>query len=208
MRTPAFGFNDTVVHDSANLTVMTNTVLNCDEELERWEKCWAMDSYGICWFSGTKDAERDAVNKKVLEFFNQTIQHRSDGYYVRLPYKDDHDPLSSNKAIALRRLHSVLDTLKSSPNLLTGYQEIMAEQADKGISEKIRNGQPLHGVTLHYIPHQPVITPRKDTTKLRMVFDASSHFKDCPPLNDILHQGPLLLPKSTPCFYVFASDHR
>ncbi|XGW27970.1 hypothetical protein V3C99_008066, partial [Haemonchus contortus] len=47
---------------------------------------------------------------------------------------------------------------------------------------------------LHYIPHQPVITPHKETTKLRIVFDASAHFSNQPSLNDVLHQGPLILP--------------
>ena len=51
------------------------------------------------------------------------------------------------------------------------------------------------GSPAHYLPHQPVITPNKATTKLRVVYDASSKTqKTAKSLNDCLHRGPLLLP--------------
>ncbi|RCN27688.1 hypothetical protein ANCCAN_26576 [Ancylostoma caninum] len=49
------------------------------------------------------------------------------------------------------------------------------------------------GHQVHYIPHQPVITPHKTITKLRVAFDASAHYKGCPSLNDVLHWGPVIL---------------
>ncbi|XGW10144.1 hypothetical protein V3C99_011987 [Haemonchus contortus] len=195
MKSPPFGTAGEPNSNTTNLTIVANTILNFDDDLDRWDRYWTIDSSGICEFTGAKDAEKDAVNAQVSKFFDDTIQRRPDGYYVRLPYKENHETLPSNKAIALRRLHSVLKMLESQPDLLDGYQEIMKEQADKGIIEEIPNDQPLNGMILHYIPHQPVVTPQKDTTKLRIVFDASSHFKGCPSLNDILHQGPLILPE-------------
>nr|CDJ86682.1 Protein of unknown function DUF1759 and Zinc finger and Protein of unknown function DUF1758 domain containing protein [Haemonchus contortus] len=81
--------------------VSLNTLTNFDEELERWDKYWTMDSAGVCEFTGSKNAEKEATNKQVDEFFEATIQKRSDGYYVRLPYKENHPPLPTNKAIAL-----------------------------------------------------------------------------------------------------------
>jgi len=48
---------------------------------------------------------------------------------------------------------------------------------------------------VHYLPHHPVITPNKNTTKVRIVFDASSKAKKgLNSLNDCLYRGPLLLP--------------
>ena len=42
---------------------------------------------------------------------------------------------------------------------------------------------------LHYLPHHPVVRVDKDTTKLRIVYDASAK-GDGPCLNDCLYTGP------------------
>ncbi|MCP3668095.1 MAG: hypothetical protein GY696_37330 [Gammaproteobacteria bacterium] len=47
---------------------------------------------------------------------------------------------------------------------------------------------------MHYLAHQAVITPQKETTKVRMVFDASAkQNKASPSLNDLLLRGPVIL---------------
>ncbi|WKX95784.1 hypothetical protein Q1695_012328 [Nippostrongylus brasiliensis] len=48
---------------------------------------------------------------------------------------------------------------------------------------------------VHYIPHQAVIKEFSSTTKLRVVFDASSKGRNADSLNDYLHQGLTLLPE-------------
>ena len=42
-----------------------------------------------------------------------------------------------------------------------------------------------------YLPHFPVLTPDKETTKVRIVFDAPARYKGHS-LNDLIHQGPKL----------------
>ncbi|KAK6744964.1 hypothetical protein RB195_011585 [Necator americanus] len=160
----------------SSMVTMIQTLTNEEEDLQRWDRYWTMESAGVCEFIGTKDAEKSAINDKVLQFFNDTIEKRDDGYYVRLPFKQDQPPLPTNK------------------ELLEDYDDTFKTQLDSGIIEEIPEEQE-EGDVVHYIPHQPVITPHKETTKLRIVFDASSHFKDCPSLNDVLYQGPLILPE-------------
>ncbi len=46
---------------------------------------------------------------------------------------------------------------------------------------------------VHYLPHREVIGLDKDTTKLRVVYDASAK-RGGPSLNDCLYSGPPLTP--------------
>uniref|UniRef100_A0A7I4XZ14 DUF1758 domain-containing protein n=1 Tax=Haemonchus contortus TaxID=6289 RepID=A0A7I4XZ14_HAECO len=179
----------------ATVNTFVNFEMDSEEDIDRWDKYWAMDSAGICEFTGTKNAEKNAINEEVARFFEETIEKRPDGYYIRFPFKKNHPPLPSNRAIAMKRLHSVFHMLQKTPQLLQDYNNIIVSQQELGIIEPISEKSSGEGSLVHYIPHQPVITPQKETTKLRIVFDASAHFKDCPSLNDILHQGPLILPE-------------
>ena len=47
---------------------------------------------------------------------------------------------------------------------------------------------------MYYIPHREVIKEKRETTKLRIVYDAGSK-RGGPSLNDCLETGPCLLPK-------------
>nr|CDJ83930.1 Retrotransposon domain containing protein [Haemonchus contortus] len=71
------------------------------------------------------------------------------------------------------------------------------EQLQKGIIEEVtpemKRMTPRDAI-IHYLAYQVVITPEKKTTPRRIVFDASAHYSGEPSLNEVLHQGPLILP--------------
>jgi hypothetical protein len=46
-----------------------------------------------------------------------------------------------------------------------------------------------------YLPHQAVKKEKRGGTKWWIVFDASSHESNAPPLNDVLEMGPNFLPE-------------
>ncbi|KAK6764842.1 hypothetical protein RB195_024965 [Necator americanus] len=54
------------------------------------------------------------------------------------------------------------------------------EQLHQNIVKEVEDEGKTLGDHIHYIPHQAVLTPHKTTTKLRIVFDASAHYRDCP----------------------------
>ncbi|KAK6763593.1 hypothetical protein RB195_024060 [Necator americanus] len=165
------------------------------EEVDEWDRYWSLDSSGIEEYGGSKCEEKAQVNAKIMQYFNDTIEKRHDGYYVRLPFKENCDILPTNKTLAYRRLISAWNKLKSNEDLLHQYHKVFEEQLEKGIIEKVPNTGESPSPLVHYLPHQPVVTPQKQTKKLRVVFDASSHLKGFPSLNDALHQGPLILPE-------------
>ena len=47
--------------------------------------------------------------------------------------------------------------------------------------------------SVHYLPHRAVVRQNRDTTKVRIVFDASAHVDNEPSLNDVLYSGPCML---------------
>nr|CDJ94931.1 Protein of unknown function DUF1759 and Protein of unknown function DUF1758 and Retrotransposon domain containing protein [Haemonchus contortus] len=178
----------------AHTSTKTLVVCGTEEEKETWDRYWALEATGTDEFTGPEKSERQQINEKVLQDFRSTIQRRDDGYYVRLPWKSSCTTLPDNKSIALKRLYKVLETYLHDRDTLLQYDAIFKEQFEKGVIEKVPQEEPLEGTVVHYLPHQAVITPSKQTTKMRIVFDASAHYKDKPCLNDVLHQGPLLLP--------------
>jgi len=73
--------------------------------------------------------------------------------------------------------------------------------------------RPTHNSASYYLPHPAVLKPESTTTKLRVVFNASSPSENGVSLNDILHAGPVLQFDLTiqilkwRCFrYVYSAD--
>ena len=83
-----------------------------------------------------------------------------------------------------------MNKLQREPGMIDKYDEIIQEQLTEGIVERVvgePNGREF------YIPHKPVKKESAETTKLRIVFDASAKPKeDSPSLNECLETGPPL----------------
>ena len=74
----------------------------------------------------------------------------------------------------VRRLESTVKQLRKEPDVLKECDSIVKDQLEKGIIEEVEVKKPVEPRQVHYLPGQ--IFTRKDalTTKIRMVFDASS----------------------------------
>ena len=62
-----------------------------------------------------------------------------------------------------------------------------------GIIAEVNSPGIFNNVT--YLPHREVAKENRLTTNIQVVFDASVKVEDNPSLNDILYNGPCLLPK-------------
>jgi len=105
-----------------------------------------------------------------------------------------HADLPQNYQLAVGRLKSTVIKLVKTPELFKQYDEIIQDQLEHGVIEKVNSSSP-EGLIKHYISHHPVITPSKNTTKVRIVYDALAKTKkDNKSLNECLYRGPLMLP--------------
>ena len=95
--------------------------------------------------------------------------------------------------MALGRLNSLLKRIQGKPELLQKYDSIIKDQLEKEIIEEV-NDRSEEGCKKRYIPDHAVITPDRETTKVRIVYDASAKVrKGCKSLNECLHRGPAIL---------------
>ena len=139
---------------------------------------WELESLGI------KQEE-----PSVHDNFKGTIMFKNGRYEVSLPWKSTTTRLPSNRDLAGRRLDGLLKRLYHHPEVLQEYHAVMQEQLRQGIIEKVDETLQNTGNIVHYIPHHAIIRQDKQTTKLRIVYDASARGSG-PSLNDCLHSGP------------------
>ncbi|ETN77900.1 hypothetical protein NECAME_10732 [Necator americanus] len=84
--------------------------------------------------------------------------------------------------------------LWKDPNLLQQYDDTIKSQLELGIIEEVAEDLIVEeGEVVRYLAHQAVVTPHKETTSV--VFDTSAHLSNFSSLNDVLYQGPVILPK-------------
>ena len=101
--------------------------------------------------------------------------------------------LPDNRALALGRVRSIMRRHVNDKELLQKMDAIIKDQLNRNMIELVKHPSQHQG-SVHYLPHQPVIKSDHATTKVRLVYDASSKTrKGDLSLNDCLGKGPLLL---------------
>ena len=141
---------------------------------------WSVDSLGVI-------SELEVVNE-----FEQNLHFDGERYVVKLPIKPHHEFLPDNQENSVNRLKSLTSKLQKNTLLFIENDKIIKDYIKEGIVETVQtHGAPCE---VHYLPHRAVVRQNKDTTKVRIVFDASSKVRDEPSLNDCLYSGPCLLP--------------
>ena len=147
------------------------------------ERLWDLETVGI--------REGGPVHTE----FKDTVKFNGTRYVVNLPWKSAlvKASLQDNRKLCKKRLKSQLKRLSNAPEQLEAYDGIIQEQIKTGIVEKAPETEA--GETSHYIPHHAVIRQEAESTKVRIVFDASAKDrKSGRSLNVCLHKGPPFMP--------------
>lgn len=132
-------------------------------------------------------------DQEVEKFYLEHTKRNSDGrYVVNLPFKSG-NLLGDSKVQAKRRFFSLERRFKDNPEFRNQYVKFMREY------QALDHMQPIPSAELtkpssecFYLPHFGVVREQSETTKLRVVFDASAKTESGISLNDILHTGPKL----------------
>ena len=148
-------------------------------------KFWGYESLGI-----------KGEEPPIYENFLKNLEFVQQKYQVSLPFEENHPLMPDNSSLSLQRFHSLIKRLKSKPDILTQCNSVIADQLQNGIIERV----PESGLNsckpggVHYLPHHEVIRSDKKTTRLRIVYDASSKRANEVSLNDCPYRGPPLTP--------------
>ncbi|XP_050667255.1 uncharacterized protein LOC126966980 [Leptidea sinapis] len=131
-----------------------------------------------------------AVEEQLCEDdFKKNVCRLPNGRFsVHMPLKEGPEKaLGDSYYIAKKCLESLERKFIKQPSLKVKYKEFINEYADLGHLTKIN--RPEFG---YFMPHHAVIREKSETTKLRVVFNASSKTHTGKSLNDILMVGPVV----------------
>ncbi|XP_077260840.1 uncharacterized protein LOC143896722 [Temnothorax americanus] len=149
-------------------------------------KFWQLES---CERIVTRTPEERAFENH----FMQTHKRDSEGrFVVTLPIKMDVlKNLGESKEIAVQQLYSLERGLKRQPQFTREYVKFMREYQRLGhmreLQEPVSDEWPCV-----YLPHHYVIKENSTTTRLRVVFNASSPTTSGVSLNQTLMVGPVV----------------
>ena len=159
---------------------LTKTVIDDYDRLTR------LDVLGI---EDRASGDQDSVYSD----FKEQLRRSNEGWYeTGLLWKVDHPPLPTNKNGSLGRLSNLLKKLKHRPLVFEEYNKVIENHIEQGIVERVDDTSKTNNKEF-YLPHKAVIRETAETTKLRVVFDASAKADNAvPSLNDCLETGPSL----------------
>ncbi|GFS96395.1 integrase catalytic domain-containing protein [Trichonephila clavipes] len=141
------------------------------------------------------------------DHFVKTHSRDENGRYtVRLPFHTPTTRLGNSKQNSICRLISGERNLTSNPDKYKLYRNFMKEYLDLKhmcVCVELVPDSEINNVKSSYLPYHGVVRDTSCTTKLRVVFDASSKTSFGLSLNDLLMVGPRVQPELFPILIQF-----
>ncbi|KAL1446606.1 hypothetical protein WDU94_015601 [Cyamophila willieti] len=175
---------DTIIpKESTTLFVHLDRPLSHEHDLRL---LWDLETLGI------KENATITDDDLALQKFESAIRYENNRYYVDFPWKDGcKEDVQSNFGLAIGRLRSLVKR-HAKDGVLDACKTNFDEQLKLGILERVDSSP--NDTNCHYLPYHAVIRTDRETTKVRMVMDASARQdRNKPSLNQLLHRGPVLL---------------
>ncbi|KAH7953137.1 hypothetical protein HPB49_005043 [Dermacentor silvarum] len=166
------------ITEKSTVMVLNVNVDNCDIQTEL-SHFWDIENLGIkC---PAKETRRE---EEVIQHFNRHLKFEEKRYSVRLPWRDNVE-LDENKIVAMNRLRQLTRRLQNDESIVRRYDSAIRDYLNSGVAEVVdeKSRPKTH---CYYMPHQAVIKEDRQTTKIRIVFDASSSSTKGFFLNDYL----------------------
>ncbi|XP_059053907.1 uncharacterized protein LOC131848156 [Achroia grisella] len=164
----------------------------CTHENDYLKKFWEIES-------DPYTLKRILTEEEILceQLYKETTKRDSEGrYIVKLPFKSENLQYinGNSRDIATKRLKRLMVKLNRDETLKEKYTEIIKEYLHLEHMERIPETEKENRLSF-YLPHHAVINNAKDTTKVRVVFDASAKNEYGVSLNELLMIGPTLQPE-------------
>lgn len=170
--------SSTLVHTSSNIDNELNSLV---------QHFWELDSIPK---ASLLTPDETLCEQKFISSYSRDSSGR---YVVRMPFKDDSEPIfAGSREVALRRFHAIERRLSRDSDLKAQYVDFMSDYIETGHMTLV----PVKEISMgkYYIPHHCVLRPDSATTRLRVVFDASAKDANSRSLNDSQLTGPKLQP--------------
>ncbi|KAM7302220.1 uncharacterized protein ISCGN_017737 [Ixodes scapularis] len=182
---------------TANLMVcVLGVALTAEDDGAALRNFWELEAIGIR-DEPTSTKEQDST---VLEQFTEKISWKNGRYEVALP-KEAATTLGNNYITARSRLRSLIQHLKHDDSIAL-YDIAIRNYFEDGHAEEVNEKSPCDG-RVYYMPHRAVIRANSESTRIRVVFDASSHAPNTGSLNDHLEKGPTINTELLPVLLQF-----
>ena len=150
---------------------------------------WKQEQIGVI------QKEQNIDDKKAWDHFINNIQRDevTGQFTVRLPFNDKKYMLTDNISMAAARTHRQLQCMVRNKEYGAACRDAKKELDDNDYIELVNPSEPT-GEIVYYLPFRAIIKNESDTTKVRLVMDATakpsaSHIS----LNQALYQGPNLI---------------
>ncbi|XP_062712285.1 uncharacterized protein LOC115269273 [Aedes albopictus] len=127
-----------------------------------------------------------------VECFRSTTTRDDSGrFIVRLPFDESKPALGESLTPAIKRMRAMENRFERDPVFHRQYFDFVDEYLALGHMEEVpANDLSMAADKCFYLPHHAVMKADSSTTKLRVVFDASSSSESGISLNDRLLAGP------------------